>query len=343
MYKLSRKTKFFIVFLLVIFGLGSYFFWPKSEPVEKQVAGAHTEADPNHPTEIYFGKAEFTTLTTMLQDLAVIVYPEDKTTTFPPPEMGLGSRITIVRATPVHVTDAKILKTYRTWSKTIGEMLAEQNIALLGKDSVEPVVASSIELGMKIKITRVAEVEVTEKEEINFKTIRKNDVDLEKGQTKTEQKGVKGNKDVKYLIKRVDGEEVSRKVLETTVTAEPVTEILIIGTGPKLVHSGAYMDLLNAAAKKYDVNATALQCLMLCESNGNYDSVAAAGYVGLFQYDPGFWGPASEAAGFSGVDWTNPKAQIFTTARLISIGQSRRWPPFSKGCPRTGYTSCANK
>lgn len=334
MYKLSQKTKFFIVFLLVIFGLGSYFFWPKHQINEKRVAGAETQNDPNHPTEIYFGKAEFKTLSAMLDDLAVTVYSEDKTTTFPPPEMGLGSRITIVRATPVHVTDAKILKTYRTWKQTITELLVENNIELLGKDSVEPVASSNITLGMKIKITRVAEVEVVEKEEIAFKTIKKNDVDLEKGQTKTEQKGVKGTHEVKYLIKRVDGEEVSRKTLDVNITAEPVTEILIIGIGPKLVHSGLFQDWLNQAAKKTLVNATALQCLMMRESGGGPDTgFPDAMYKGLFQYEEGYWAAASDRNGFGGASIYDAKAQIFTTAGEIARGQSRRWPP---------YAHCAN-
>ncbi|MEI6040077.1 MAG: G5 domain-containing protein [Candidatus Berkelbacteria bacterium] len=327
MHRLTRQAKIFVTVLFAIIGIGVYLAWPKT--VEKQVAGAHTQNDPNHPTEVYFGSADFKTLETMLQDLSVKVYPEDKTTTFPPPEMGLGSRITIVRATPVQVTDAKMVKTYRTWKDNIGDFLTEQNIGLLGKDSVDPSAQTKITSNMKIKITRVAEVEVTQKEDIDFKTVKKETRDMERGQTKVEQKGEKGQKEVVYIVKRIDGEEVSRRVKETNILKDPVTEFLIVGTGPKMVHNGIYMDLLNAAAKKYDVNATALQCLMMRESNGHVDSVASAGYIGLFQYDPGFWGPASEAAGFAGALWTDAKAQIFTTARLISIGQSRRWPPFA--------------
>jgi len=341
MHKFSNSAKIFLFFIIALIGVGAYFIWPKGAP--KQVLGAETQNDPNHPVEVYYGSAKFSNLKDMLAEINVEVFPEDKVTTFPPPEMAIGSKITIVRATPVIVTDAKITKTYRTWKATIKDLLEENKVELLGKDSSEPDISALIEYNMKVKITRVAEVEVTQKEEIEFKTIKKNDYNMERGESKVEQKGINGEKEVIYLVKRVDGEEVSRSVIKTTVLDESTPEILIIGTGPKMVHSGPYVDLLNAAAKKYDINATALQCLMLCESNGNYDSVAAAGYVGLFQYDPGFWGPAAEAAGFGGAEWTNAEAQIFTTARLISIGQSRRWPPFAKGCPRTGYTPCSSK
>ena len=324
---MSRQAKIFVVFLLVILGIGLYFVWPKGTP--KQVAGAETINDPLHPVEIYYGGTDFRDLQGMLADLSVQVYPEDKVVTFPPPDLGLGSRITIARATPVEVTDAKKLKTYRTWQKNIQDMLAEQNVQLMGQDSVEPAATTPISYDMSIKVTRVAEVDITQTEDIDFKTIKKETKDMEKGQSTVEQKGVKGQKEVVYTVKRIDGEEVSRKIKETKVLSEPTEEILMVGTAPKLVHSGPFVDLLNDAAKKYNINATALQCLMIRESNGHTDSVAAAGYVGLFQYDPGFWGPASEAAGFGGAAWTDAKAQIFTTARLISIGQSRRWPPFA--------------
>jgi hypothetical protein len=343
MRRLSRNAKILCFSLLVIMGLGSYYFfnlgekqgssvegsyfWPKNMP--KQVAGVETKRDLNHPVEIYFGSRELITLDAMISDLKVKVYPEDKVVTFPPPEMGLGSRITISRATPVEVTDAKIVKTYRTWAESIKDLLVEQKIELLNQDSVEPNDSTAISADMKIKITRVAELDLIVKEDIDFKTTKKTTMDMERGQNKVETKGVKGQKEVTYHIKRIDGEEVSKKVTDTKILSEPTTEVLIVGIGPKLVHSGPFVDLLNQAAKKYNVNATALQCLMIRESNGHTDSVASAGYVGLFQYDPGFWGPASAAAGFGGAAWTDAKAQIFTTARLISIGQSRRWPPYA--------------
>ena len=337
MDKSSISKNFFALSILVIACVGLFFVGSglaRSEPVKKEVAGAHAEVDPNHPEEIYFGRASFTTLDSMLKDLSVTVYPQDKVTTFPPPELGLGSKIVIDRATPVLVTDAKISKTYRTWKQTIAELLSEQGIELLGKDSAEPAINTVISWNMKVKITRVAEVEVVQKEDIDFKTIKKNTVDLERGQTKTEQKGVKGQKDVTYLVKRVDGEEVSRKVTDTKITKEPVTEILIIGIGPKLVHSGYFQDYLNAAAKKTLVNATALQCLMMRESGGGTDTgYPDAYYKGLFQYEEGYWQAASARAGFGGASIYDARAQIFTTANEIANGQSRRWPP---------YAHCAN-
>jgi hypothetical protein len=346
MYKLSRQAKILVLSLLVIAGLGGFFFWhlnrngstladsfvgQSGNEMQLSVAEAQAKTDPNHPVEVYFGSPQFKDLTSMLKDLAVTIYPEDRVFTFPPPDMGLGSRITIVRATPVQLTDAKTLTVYRTWELSVGKLLTEQNISLIGKDSVNPSLDSPISYNLAVKITRVAEVELTQTESMDFPTINKNSRDLERGQTQISQKGVKGQKTVTYMVKRVDGMEVSRTVENTKVITAPTAQITIIGTGPKQVHSGAYMDTLNAAAIKYNIDAPALQCLMLRESNGHNTSVASAGYEGLFQYDPGFWASASANAGYGGADWSNPQAQIFTTAYEITHGAGGRWPTWA-GC-----------
>lgn len=302
----------------------------------QQVAGAQTQiADPNHPVEIYYGSAAYNDLKEMVSNLPKLVYPEDKVEAVPPPEMGLGSKIYVTRATPVMIIDAKKTNTYRTWTQTVGELLMEKKIELLGQDSADIPLASAISYAMKITITRVAEVEVKEKEVINFNTVKKNTVDLEKGQSEVDQKGINGEKEITYKVKRVDGEEVSREKINTEVTKESQTEIILIGIGPKLAKSGPYKDTVNAAAKEYLINGTALMCLMLAESGGSADTGYPDGqYKGLFQYDEGFWATASSQAGYGGASIYSAEVQIFTTAYQLTHGQSRRWPPWG---------ACANK
>ena len=326
--------KIAVVLILVLAGLAACFCYPKNH-TKTRVAGTQTINDALHPTEIYYGASQFKDLKSMAADLAVTVYPQDRVKTFPPPELGLGSQITIRRATPVEVTDAKKTETLRTWSTTVGAMMTEQNIGLLGKDSVSPDVTTPIYSNMPVKITRVADVEVTLTEPIDFKTTKQYSIDLPQGQNQVKVAGVQGQKITTYMVHRVDGEEVSRRVESTQTTKQPVAEELVVGYGPRLA-SGVFSDIINAAAKKYTtinftLNGTALSCMMMRESNGHTDSVAAAGYEGLFQYDPGFWASASADAGYGGAAWTDPKAQIFTTAFEIAHGSGRRWPTWA-GC-----------
>lgn len=268
----------------------------------------------------------------MAYDLGIIIYPEDKTEVFPSPEWGLGSQITIQRALPVEVTDAKVATVYRTWQKTVGDLFKEKKLELLGQDSVEPSLSTWLKPETKIKITRVAEAEVIEKEAIDYKVIKQTSVDLEKGLTEIDKKGVKGEREVVYVIRRVDGVEVSKTRKSATVTREPVSEIVIVGIGPKYAKSGPYKDTINAAARRYLINGTALMCLMLRESGGSADAGYPDGdYKGLFQYTDGYWADASAHAGYGGASIYNAEAQIFTTAWALTHGASGRWPPWG-GC-----------
>lgn len=309
-----------VIILAIIIALWLTIY--RSDPaVTPMISGVVDESDSNHPVEVYFGSAKFQNLEDMTKDLGIKIYPEDKTEIFPDPALGIGSRIEIQRALPIEVTDAKATKTYRTWQKTVGDLLLENNLELLGQDSVEPSISTWLQQNTKVKITRVAEVEVTEKEPIDYSVIRRTSVDLEKGQTEIDTRGAKGEKEVVYTIKRVDGVEVSKSKKSETVTQKPQNEILIVGIGPKLVHSGLYADLLNEAAKKYLINATALQCLMYRESGGSADAGYPDGqYQGLFQYDPGFWSDIG-----SGSIW-DASAQIYATAYALTHGYAGRWP-----------------
>ena len=292
-------------------------------------------SDPNHPTEVYYGDPFIKTLDEMLSSLGLEIFKEDKIEVFPPPELGMGSKITIHRALAIEVTDAKKVTIYRTWQETVADLLKENNIELIGQDSVEPTFDMKLAQNMKIKITRVAEVEVTETEAINYKIIKKEDIDLEKGQTRIDQKGIKGEREVIYIVKRVDGEEVSRTRKSSEITKDPVNEILIIGIGPKYTSVGPYKDIINAAARRYLINGTALHCLMLRESGGTADAGYPDGtYKGLFQYEEGFWDDISASAGYGGTSIYDATAQIYTTAYALTHGYGGRWPLWG---------SCANQ
>lgn len=269
----------------------------------------------------------------MEYNLDLKVYPEDKVETIPPPEMGIGSKIVLTRATPIHITDAKIKTTYRTWSTTVKQLLIEKNIVLLGQDSVNPSLDQKLSYNMKIKITRMSEVETIEKQPIEYKVIKKNSVDLEKGQTAIQTKGINGEKSVTYIIKRIDGVEVSKSIKDTQITKEAQNQIVIVGIGPKLAKSGPYVDTINSAAKEYLINGTAIMCLMMKESNGHSGSVNPDGpYYGLFQYSEGFWDQASSRAGYGGSNWSNASAQIYTTAWALTHGYAGRWSGTWGGC-----------
>lgn len=276
--------------------------------------------------EVYYGKPEFFYALDMLRDQNVKIYPEDEFAAFPDPAFGLGSKIIIYRAPVITVLDGQEKKVYRTKQPNVSDFLQERNITLGDKDIVSPDFHSEIAGDAELTITRVSETTITEKVSIDFKTIKQNDPNLEKGKTKTIQQGKEGVKEKKYDVRRENGVEVDRKLISEEIIEKPQDEIISIGTKPVISVRCNYKDIVIEAAAKYSVDPNAICALMMKESNGHNNSVNPSGpYYGLFQYNMGLWNSLSSKAGFGGASWNDPRAQIFTTAWAFANGYRGHW------------------
>lgn len=253
-------------------------------------------------------------------------FVEDKFTAFPDIKMGIGSKITLYRAPEYKIKEGKKETVVRSWTDSVENLFSEKQIEIGKDDKVNFPLDTKLESGMSVVITRVALTEVQEKKPIDFKTIKKDDGTMDQGRTKVEQAGQKGVKVLTYLVRREDGEEVSRKLLNTETTKKPVDEIILVGTKPVITVRCKYNDTVIDAALKYSTDANALCSLMMKESNGNPRSGEGSNYQGLYQYTDGFWASASAKAGYSGASIFDPKAQIYTTAWAFTHGQRSRWP-----------------
>lgn len=253
-------------------------------------------------------------------------YEEDRFSSFPSLNMGIGGKITLYRAPDYKIKDGKKEFVARSWTKTVGDLLSENKIELGEDDKINFSQGTSLELDMNINIIRVARTTMIKSEPIDYKTIKKEDPNLDRGKTKVEQAGKKGKRNLFYLVTREDGVQISKVLMKSEIAAPPVEEKLIIGTKPVITVRCKFNDIVAEAAAKYSVDPNALCTLMMKESNGNTGSVSGSGHLGLFQYTSGFWADASAKAGFSGASWQDARAQIFTTAWAFSHGQRGRWP-----------------
>lgn len=278
------------------------------------------------PVEVYYGNPGIFYLDDMLKPHNIIVYPEDIVKVFPDPSFGVGSKITIFRATKVSVRDNNDVKVYRTWKKTVGELLNEKQISLGDKDLIEPVLNTPISQDLEIKITRVAETNLTQKINLDFKIIKKDDPNLEKGKTRVIQAGKKGVKEQVLHIRRENNKEVSRVLVSEKIISQPQDQIVAYGTKKVITVRCAYQNLVTEAANKYNADPNELCNMMMRESNGHTNSINPDGpYIGLFQYTSGLWGTVSSKAG-NGTDIFDARAQIFNTAWAITNGYRGRWP-----------------
>ncbi len=121
-------------------------------------------------------------------------------------------------------------KTVNTTSKTVGDVLKEQNIVLDEDDEVSPTADSVLEDEMEINVLRVEYVTREEIEKIPFSKETKKSSAMTKGTQKITQKGKDGVKTVTYEDKVVNGEVESSEKVSEEITKKPVTQITTVGT-----------------------------------------------------------------------------------------------------------------
>lgn len=153
-----------------------------------------------------------------------------------------GTRVIIVRAKKITIKEGGKTIEFQTLQKTVEQAIWDNEKIQLGQDDVTvPSRDTLVKDGMTIAVTHVLIKEETKNVDIAFKTISNEDEDLGWRIKKVTQKGEVGTKEVKYKIVFNDGKEISRKILESTVTKSPINEIVTQGTMVKIgkTHTGA--------------------------------------------------------------------------------------------------------
>lgn len=85
-------------------------------------------------------------------------------------------------------------------------------------------------------------------------------------------------------------------------------------------YSGSITEIIHQAAAEYGISGDWMVSIAVCESGLDPRAYNSAGYHGLFQYDEATW----TGYGYGSI-W-DPVAQARTTAKLLAMGQSSRWP-----------------
>lgn len=121
----------------------------------------------------------------------------------------------------------------RSAAETVGEVLAEAGIPLTGLDTSSPREDEAPPADGQIRVVRVAESVAISLEEIPYTTQTVTSPDVQLGQSKVLQSGIKGLAMVRTRIRYEGGKEVSRIEEDKTVVREPQAEI--VQSGEKIV------------------------------------------------------------------------------------------------------------
>ena len=205
------------------------------------------------------------------------------------------------------VADGKADKTTTT-AANVGQLLADAGITLGASDRVSQPGNAPVVNDMVIKVSRVDVSQTAEATEaVPFETLTTEDAGLTKGEKKVTQAGVAGSINKSFKLVLVDGREASRTLVSQSVSAQPVTEKVTVGTKEKpkpAANTGAGAPAM--------MNEAMWDKIAQCESTGNWSINNGNGYYGGLQFDIRTWLGAGGGA-------YAPNASLATKAQQIDI------------------------
>lgn len=138
--------------------------------------------------------------------------------------------ITIERSVPVFIkVDGQLIKT-RTRHSTVGQVLAQERVALVGQDYSVPPEMAPVTADTNIKVVRVSEVLEVNQETTDFETIWVPDHNLELDRQEILQDGQQGVTKTRTRVRYENEREVSRIEEETWLEQEAADKIISYGT-----------------------------------------------------------------------------------------------------------------
>ncbi|HEX2945102.1 MAG TPA: 3D domain-containing protein [Clostridia bacterium] len=141
------------------------------------------------------------------------------------------NEIYIKRAVPVFITADGKQTRLMTYRDTVGEMLKDSPVRPEGSDRLEGAQQTDlVKSDMKLRIVRIDESIVSEKEDIPYLVQKKANKTLDEGAQRIVQKGKPGVLEKQYTVVTEDGKEVSRQLLKETVLQDPIKLIVEFGT-----------------------------------------------------------------------------------------------------------------
>lgn len=115
-------------------------------------------------------------------------------------------------------------------SGTVGDALEAADISVGEDDIISVDTDEKLTSDTDVVINRVEFVNETKYRRMKFKTEYVDDDTLPEGETKVITEGKKGRVKVEYLVQTIDGEEVSREIVNKEVVRHSVSEVIANGT-----------------------------------------------------------------------------------------------------------------
>ena len=268
-------------------------------------------------TKISYTFSAAKTARSIAQQANAVIYPEDTVATQPVEDFArtgaIGERVMINRSVAVNLNLYGTPLALRTHASTVGDLIQQKKIALAKDDQVTPDAATLLTPNTQIFIVRNGTKIESVTETIAMPIESVSDPSLAYGTNAVRQVGSAGKQVTTYQETLRNDRVVGRTLIQTVVTQQPVTQIVVIGSSL----SGIKGDMALAGIAPGDYEA--VDYIVSHESGwcptkaqGQYGgcppyagSVSSFGGYGLCQSTPG------QKMASAGADWaTNPVTQL---------------------------------
>ncbi|MGK3955066.1 transglycosylase family protein [Arthrobacter sp. R4] len=223
-----------------------------------------------------------------------------------------GSFVSITTPKNVSIVADGKVTTATTTASTVQAVLEDAGVSLGVNDRSSQPGNAPVVNNMVVKVSRVDTGQTAATtEDVKFETMTSESADLFKGEKKVTQAGAAGKVERTFKLVLVDGREASRTLVSETVTVQPVTEQVTVGTKAKPAATTTAGTNTGAAAPAM-MNEAMWDKIAQCESGGNWSINTGNGYYGGLQFDIRTW------IGSGGGAYA-PNASLATKAQQIDI------------------------
>lgn len=242
----------------------------------------------NDGGRLTYAKSAAATPRSIVKAAGVSLYGEDEARLEPTEnfvlQKSVASRVVIDRAVPLTLTLYGQPLSVRTRADTVGQLLKEKKVTLSSDDTVKPAAETPLTSDMQVAVVRngIQVVAITEDVPAPVRTII--DMSLSFGSQAVRQEGSAGKRVQTYEINVQKGEEVSRKLLQSVVTTQPVERVIAKGN---TVNIPADKQEVMAAAGISPADYAYVDYVFSRESRWNTAATNAGGCAGLGQACPG--------------------------------------------------------
>lgn len=178
------------------------------------------------------------TVKDVLEENGIELAPKDKVQPALNEKISSKDIIKIKKAVEVEMVVGNKTIVIKTAEDTVKDMIEAEKDELKAEgiefneevDEITPSLDTKISSDLSIQLVKVEVVNEVAVESINYETIVQEDESLDINTENVKQVGQAGEKEITYKVIKKDGKEVSREVVQSKVTKEPINEIIAQGT-----------------------------------------------------------------------------------------------------------------